>query len=267
MAQAPVNRARNCGSRTAELVAVSRARHLLQHDKPYVFEDPYAIRLVGGRWRRILRSPLLDALFSKVLIRRLLPITTQNLTRARFAEECLEESVRNGLTQYVILGSGLDTFAFRRPDLGLTVFEVDLAATIDSKRERLAEANMACPDSLRFVPFDFEKGDLRAELVAAAHREPELQAPVAVEGARNRLAVPRARDPRPPAPWCSPPPSTRRLRDPVTIIDGDTLAVAGQPIWLPSMCSNDDTTHYPPPRRSGLSQDHAQGTCSRGPNS
>ncbi|MCY4470269.1 MAG: SAM-dependent methyltransferase [Thiotrichales bacterium] len=167
MAQAPVNRARNRGSRTAELVAVSRARHLLQHDKPYVFEDPYAIRLVGGRWRRILRSPLLDALFSKVLVRRLLPITTQNLTRARFAEECLEESVRNGLTQYVILGSGLDTFAFRRPDLGLTVFEVDLAATIDSKRERLAEANMACPDSLRFVPFDFEKGDLRAELVAA----------------------------------------------------------------------------------------------------
>ena len=167
MARAPVNRARTRGSRTAELVAVGRARHLLRHDKPYVFEDPYAIRLVGGRWRRILRSPLLDALFSKVLVRKLMPITTQNLTRARFAEECLEESVRNGLTQYVILGSGLDTFAFRRPELGLTVFEVDLAATIDSKRERLAEANMTCPESLRFVPFDFEKDDLRTALVAA----------------------------------------------------------------------------------------------------
>ena len=78
---------------------MSRARHLLKHDEPYVFEDPYAIRLVGERWRRILRSPLLDALFSKVLVRKLMPITTQNLTRARFAEECLEESARNGLTQ------------------------------------------------------------------------------------------------------------------------------------------------------------------------
>lgn len=167
MPQTPVNRARTRGSRTAELVAVSRARHLLRHDKPYVFEDPHAIHFVGGRWRRVLQSRVLDVLFSKVLVRKLMPITTQNLTRARFAEECLEEASRGGVTQYVILGAGFDTFAFRRPDLGLNVFEVDLAATIDLKRERLAEADMACPDSLRFVPFDFEKGDLRTELVAA----------------------------------------------------------------------------------------------------
>ena len=167
MPQATVNRARAEGSRTAELVAVSRARHLLRHDKPYVFEDPFAIHFVGNRWRRVLRSRVLDALFSKVLVRRLMPITTQHLTRARFVEECLEEAVRNGLAQYVILGSGFDTFAFRRPELGLTVFEVDLAATIDLKRERLAGANMTCPDSLRFVPFDFEKDDLRSALVGA----------------------------------------------------------------------------------------------------
>ena len=167
MPQAPANRAHTRGSRTAEIVAVSRARHLIRHDEPYVFEDPYAIHLVGDRWRRVLGSRALDALFSKVLVRKLMPITTQNLTRARFAEECLEEAARGGVTQYVILGSGFDTFSFRRPDLGLTVFEVDLAATIDLKRERLAEANMACPDSLHFVPFDFERDDLRTELVAA----------------------------------------------------------------------------------------------------
>ena len=167
MPQAPVNRAHTRGSRTAEIVAVSRARHLVRHDEPFVFEDPYAIHFVGDRWRRVLGSRVLDALLSKVLFRKLMPITTQNLTRARFAEECLEEAARGGVTQYVILGSGFDTFAFRRPDLGLTVFEVDLAATIDLKRERLAEANMVCPDSLHFVPFDFERDDLRTELVAA----------------------------------------------------------------------------------------------------
>ena len=167
MPQAPVNRARTRGSRTAELVAVSRARHLLRHGRPYVFEDPFAIHFVGDRWRRVLGSRVLDALFAKVLVRRLMPITTQHLTRARFAEDCLEEAARGGVTQYVILGSGFDTFAFRRPDLGLTVFEVDLAATIDLKRERLAHASMEYPDSLRVVPFDFEKDDLGTKLLAA----------------------------------------------------------------------------------------------------
>ena len=167
MPQASANLARARGSRTAEIVAVSRARHLLRHARPYVFEDTFAIHFVGDRWRRVLRSYVLDLLFSKVLLGKLMPITTQHLTRARFAEECLEEAVRRGVTQYVILGSGFDTFAFRRPGLGLTVFEVDLAATIDLKRERLAAADMTPPDALRFVPIDFERDDLGTELAAA----------------------------------------------------------------------------------------------------
>ena len=167
MANTPINRARDRGSRTAELVAVSRARHLLRHGTPYVFEDPFAIHFVGDRWRRVIGSRVLDALFSKVLVRKLMPITTQHLIRARFAEDCLEEAVRRGVTQYVILGAGFDSFAFRRPDLDLTVFEVDLAATIELKEERAAAAGMTPPDTLRFVPIDFEKDDLRTELVAA----------------------------------------------------------------------------------------------------
>ena len=165
MPPTPPNRARSRGSRTAELVAVSRARHLLRHDRPYVFEDPFAIHFVGDRWRRVIGSRVLDALFSKVLVRRLMPITTQHLTRARFAEECLEEAVRRGVRQYVILGSGFDSFAFRRPDLAVTVFEVDLAATIELKKARLAAAGMTRPDTLRFVPIDFERDDLRTTLV------------------------------------------------------------------------------------------------------
>ena len=167
MPQTPDNRARVRGSRTAELVAVSRARHLLRHGRPYVFEDPFAIHFVGDRWRRVIGSRVLDTLFSKVLVRKLMPITTQHLTRARFAEECLEEAVGRGVAQYVILGCGFDSFAFRRPDLDVTVFEVDLAATIDLTRERLSAAGMTPPDSLRFVPIDFEKDDLRTELASA----------------------------------------------------------------------------------------------------
>ena len=75
MATDPTNRARTRGSRTAELVAVSRARHLLRHGRPYVFEDPFAKHFVGDRWRRVIGSRVLDALFSKVLVKKLMPIT------------------------------------------------------------------------------------------------------------------------------------------------------------------------------------------------
>lgn len=170
MPQVPANLARVRGSRTAELVAVSRALHLLRHDRPLIFEDPYAIHFIRDRWRRVLKSRLLEAALTKLVLRKLLPITTQHLTRARFAEDCLEEAVRRrAVTQYVILGAGFDTFAFRRPDLGLTVFEVDLAATIELKNACLAEANLTPPDARRPVPIDFEKDDLQTELAAAGH--------------------------------------------------------------------------------------------------
>ena len=154
-------------SRTAELAAVSRARHLLRHPKPHIFEDPFAIHLLGKRWRRIVTSRLLDWVLSKIVMNKLVPISIQQLTRARFAEETLEAAARNGVTQYVILGAGFDSFAFRRPDLDLTVFEVDRAAMIRLKTERLAAANLEIPARLHLVPFDFERGDLRDALTAA----------------------------------------------------------------------------------------------------
>ena len=167
MAAPTEDHARTGGSRTAELAAVSRARHLLRHRKPHIFEDPYAIHLLGKRWRQIVTSRALDWVLSKIVMKKFVPISIQQLTRARFAEEALEAAARNGVTQYVILGSGFDSFAFRRPDLDLNVFEVDRAAMIRLKRERLAAANLEIPTQLNLVPFDFERGDLGNALTAA----------------------------------------------------------------------------------------------------
>ena len=154
------------GSRTAELVAVSRARHLLRHKPPYIFNDPYAFRFLSKRWQRILGSRLRDALFSRVLLRRLMPITTQPLTRARFTEDCLLAAIENGVGQYVILGSGYDTFALRHPRHDVSIYEIDLASTIALKRERARAAGLELPDSLRLIPIDFEKDDLADRLTA-----------------------------------------------------------------------------------------------------
>ena len=162
---APRNQARRRGSRTAELVAASRFRHLRRHAPPWIIEDPYAEHFAGN-WRTVIGNGLLDWLFSRVILRRLMPITLQQLTRARFAEDRILAAVEHGVSQLVILGSGFDTFALRHPDLPLTVFEVDLAATEKLKQERMAAAGIRPPAGLRFVMVDFERDDLGDRLSA-----------------------------------------------------------------------------------------------------
>jgi methyltransferase (TIGR00027 family) len=71
------------------------------------------------------------------------------------------------VAQYVILGAGLDTFAYRNPFPSLRVFEVDFPATQDWKRGLLREAEIAVPDGLTFVPLDFERKTLAEGLGAA----------------------------------------------------------------------------------------------------
>ena len=164
MAEQRPGQVKTRGSRTAELVAVSRARHLLRHQPPHIFHDPYAFRFLSKRWQRILGSRLRDAFVSKVLLRRLMPLTTQPLTRARFTEDRLLAAVENGVRQYVILGSGYDTFALRHPRLDLAIYEIDLASTIALKRERAEAAGLSFPDQLRLIPIDFETDDLAEKL-------------------------------------------------------------------------------------------------------
>ena len=69
-------------------------------------------------------------------------------------------SGRHGVRQYIVLGAGLDTFAYRNPHPGLRVFEVDHPSTQTWKREQLQAADIAIPSSLTFVPIDFEKQTL-----------------------------------------------------------------------------------------------------------
>jgi methyltransferase (TIGR00027 family) len=84
-------------------------------------------------------------------------------------EDALAGAVETGIWQVVILGAGLDTFAFRNPHaaLGIRVYEVDHPATQAWKLDRLAEAQIAVPPSLAFVPVDFERDELGGKLAAA----------------------------------------------------------------------------------------------------
>lgn len=89
-----------------------------------------------------------------------------SVSRSRYTEDSLLKAVGEGVKQYVILGAGMDTFAFRRPELmeKLQVFEVDHPATQAFKRQRLTELGWETPKQLYFVPVDFTRQRLDEEL-------------------------------------------------------------------------------------------------------
>jgi methyltransferase (TIGR00027 family) len=140
-------------SRTALATARFRATHqLLEGGR--VLPDPLAVRIVG--------EPE-DDLRALDIDRRLRIFVC---ARARYAEEVLAAAVAEGLDQLVVLGAGLDTFAYRNPYPGLRVVEIDHPATAAWKQERLAAAGIAVPDTVSYVSTDFEHDDL-SEVVAS----------------------------------------------------------------------------------------------------
>ncbi|HKM64152.1 MAG TPA: SAM-dependent methyltransferase [Acidisphaera sp.] len=153
-------------SRTAQAVAVRCAAHQLL-DFPHVLEDPIALRIIG---LRAAASIMLRLPASQLPVARYLRAFVT--ARSRYAEDQLARAVAAGTAQYVILGAGLDTFAYRNPYPAgsLRVFEVDHPDTQAWKRRRLAETSIPVPPDLTFVPVDFEHQKLDVELERAGLR-------------------------------------------------------------------------------------------------
>jgi methyltransferase (TIGR00027 family) len=87
--------------------------------------------------------------------------------RSRVAEDSFAAAHARGVRSYVIVGAGLDTFAYRSQLAGVRVIEIDHPATQADKRARLAAAAIAIPDGVSYAPVDFEHETLRDGLVRA----------------------------------------------------------------------------------------------------
>ena len=143
-----------------------RAAHQLLDD-PKVFDDPVALRIIGKESASALQAdprqfeatPLSSYLRAFVA------------ARSRYAEDELALGLRHAVRQYVILGAGLDTFAYRNPypQGRLHIFEVDHPATQAWKRARLSEIGMTLPGDLTFAPVDFETQTLEEGLRNAGY--------------------------------------------------------------------------------------------------
>jgi methyltransferase (TIGR00027 family) len=147
---------------TAARVALWRALHVAIDPPPHVLEDEIGLQLLAPEpdWRS--RGDM-DPQFTR-------PFRASIVARARFIEDLVVEQVDRGMSQYVILGAGLDSFAQRRPEIAsrLKVFEIDQPGTQTWKRRRLNELGFGVPEWLRFVPVDFEGGGSWRAGVASA---------------------------------------------------------------------------------------------------
>jgi methyltransferase (TIGR00027 family) len=149
-------------------VGILRAAHQLL-DVPLVFEDALALRILGPVEEESLRNdpmrhntPRLNGLRASLVV------------RSRLAEEEWARSKRCGVRQFVILGAGLDTFAYRNQDHDSSrIFEVDLPTTQKWKRDCLRVAGIEEPASLTFAPVDFERSTLAEGLRAARFNDGE----------------------------------------------------------------------------------------------
>jgi len=148
-------------SRTAIGVAALRAAHQLVDAEPRILDDPVILRLLGIETLDTIRedreryqTPAALALRSHVVM------------RSRYAEDQLAQAVARGVTQYVILGAGLDTFAYRQPAWArdLRIVEIDRAPMQREKRERLSLARVFIPDNVTFGAIDFESESLGTAL-------------------------------------------------------------------------------------------------------
>ena len=144
-------------------VAKVRAAHQLVDDEPLILTDPVALRLVGQEAIGAIRG---DA--SMRADPRVAGFRGHIVLRNRYAEDCLMEATGRGVRQYVLLGAGYDTFAYRQPAWAesLTI-EVDHPASQTAKRELLTSAGVALPENLRFAAVNFESESVRDGLLRA----------------------------------------------------------------------------------------------------
>ena len=148
-------------SKTALRVALRRAAHQVYDAHPLVLDDPIAVPILGAAYAEELRrTPTRPDRPFSVALRAFI------VARSRYAEDNLAQAVARGVTQYVLLGAGLDTFAHRNPFPHLRVFEVDHPATQRWKRDLLQSSNLAVPANLTYAAVDFERESLPERLKA-----------------------------------------------------------------------------------------------------
>lgn len=163
----------NESSLTSLISAFGRAYHS-QFDTPKIFDDFIAKDLISQKEYHDIKKNMVQGIqfFNKEIAKKYkgnpeeilkwitqVQVSPTPLARAAYCENVLQNEIKFGVKQYVILGAGLDTFCLRHPELEntLEIFEIDHPFTQEFKVQRLVEVDLKIPKNLHFIPMDFTK--------------------------------------------------------------------------------------------------------------
>jgi len=156
-------------SQTAVGVMLMRAAHQLFDATPRVLDDPVVLRLAeDGSMARVRDAR------EQYQSEQAMTLRAHVVVRSRVAEDRLHEAFERGVARYVVLGAGLDTFAWRQPAWSATmeIVEVDHPSSQRYKQHRLELAGIETPRNVRFAPVDFEHESLEEGLALSTHAAP-----------------------------------------------------------------------------------------------
>jgi len=161
----------NKPSTTAENNAVLRALESMRPAAKRICDDPYALYFISNTFRDVKNT-------KQIMVERISAwekifpgVCNAILARTRFIDDCLEDAIKEGLHQMVIMGAGYDTRALRFKRLKKTamIFELDHPATQEIKLERYQRNKLHIPDNIYFIPVDFNSEDISQKLFDAGY--------------------------------------------------------------------------------------------------
>jgi len=162
----------NTASRTAQYMALYRALETRRPRSRRLFTDPYAIYFLDRGYRlacRVSSFPPAESLFYRIMQRRIPGALASGIARTRYIDELLEQTIRQGVRQVIILGAGFDTRALRLDCLQtVPVIEIDHPDTARRKLQTLKEISPSSSRNIRYLQLDFNQQDLDSLLLKEA---------------------------------------------------------------------------------------------------
>jgi methyltransferase (TIGR00027 family) len=180
-------------SRTAEYMALFRAVETTEHPSQRLFEDPFAVAFLSGTLKalaQIARLPVIGRIV-RVFLDFGWPYTrSSGIVRTRLIDDMTRESLHGGIKQFLLLGAGFDSRAYRLDEAtGARIFEVDHPATQKAKRERLKSHFGLPTQNVQFIEMDFEKDNVESKLKEAGFDD-RIPSIVLWEGVVSYLSEP-----------------------------------------------------------------------------
>ena len=180
----------NTASRTAQYMALFRAIETVRHSHKRLFDDPYAIYFLDNGLKRAVKIaalPFLGGLIQKFIHRKAPGALSSGIARTILIDELLQQTIRYGVKQVIILGAGFDTRALRLDFLNsIPVIEIDHPDTANLKLKKLKEILGKLPSNICYYQIDFNKQSL-ADLASRNNFNLSIPTTIIWEGVTNYL--------------------------------------------------------------------------------